>query len=106
VRPGFSYHNGDICNQGILCGLVPGQPSDRSLLDFTSVALDPHGCPLFTFAGNPTGTPNNNTSTNTFDFVARQASACFSTTSKAKKTATTSKKHKATKHKERSSTRR
>jgi hypothetical protein len=80
VRPGYSYHNGEICNLGILCGLVPGQPSDRSLLDFTSAALDSHYCPLFTFAGNPTGSPGNNTSSNTYDFITRQLSGCFSTT--------------------------
>jgi hypothetical protein len=77
VRTGYDYHNGDICNLGILCGTVPGQPSDRSLLDFTSVTLDSRGCPLFTFAGNPTGSAGNNTSTNTYNFVARQLSACF-----------------------------
>ena len=77
VRPGYSYHNGEICNQGILCGLLPGQPSDRSLLDFTSVTLDSRGCPLFTFAGNPTGTPGNNTASNTNNYVTRQVSSCF-----------------------------
>jgi hypothetical protein len=79
VRPGFSYHNGDICNLGILCGM-PGQPSDRSLLDFTSAALDTHGCPLFTFAGNPTGSPGNNTPDNTHNFVTRQLVGCFAST--------------------------
>lgn len=77
VNPGQIYHRGDICNQGILCGTVPGGPSDRSLLDFTSAALDKNGCPLFTFAGNPTGSPGNNTSSNTFNFVTRQTSGCF-----------------------------
>ena len=76
VRPGYSYHNGEICNLGILCGVVPG-PSDRSLADFTSAALDPKGCPLFTFAGNPTGSAGKNTQTNTFNFVTRQTSGCF-----------------------------
>ena len=54
VIQGFVYHDGQICNAGVLCG-APGEPSDRSLLDFTSAALDTHGCPLFTFAGNPGG---------------------------------------------------
>jgi hypothetical protein len=80
VAPGVIYHRGDICNQGILCGSVPGGPSDRSLLDFTAAALDRHGCPLFTFAGNPTGSPGNNTSSNTFNFVTRQTSHCFQRT--------------------------
>ena len=57
VNPGFIYHHGQICNAGILCG-APGEPSDRSLLDFTSAALDSHGCPLFTFAANPNGVQN------------------------------------------------
>ena len=81
VNPGYDYHNGEICNLGILCGLVPGQPTDRSLADFTSAALDVHNCPLFTFAGNPTGSAGNNDSTNTFNFVTRQLTGCFATTS-------------------------
>jgi hypothetical protein len=77
ANPGFDYHNGEICNQGILCGTVPGQPADRSLLDFTSAAIDPAGCPLFTFAGNPTGSPGTNTGANTFNYVTRQLTGCF-----------------------------
>jgi hypothetical protein len=77
VRSGYSYHNGQICNAGILCGL-PGEPSDRSLLDFTSAMIGQHGCPLFTFAGNPTGTPTTNTATNTHNYVTRQRTGCFS----------------------------
>jgi hypothetical protein len=77
VNPGFIYHNGDICNQGILCGSTPNGPSDRSLLDFTAAALDSHGCPVFTFAGNPTGAPGKNDSTNTYNYVTRQTSDCF-----------------------------
>jgi hypothetical protein len=77
VQPGFVYHRGDICNEGILCGTTPNGPSDRSLLDFTAAALDSQGCPLFTFAGNPTGSPGNNTSANTFNYVTRQTSACL-----------------------------
>jgi hypothetical protein len=84
VRPGYSYHNGEICNLGILCGTIPGQPSDRSLLDFTSVTLGLHDCPLFVFAGNPTGKPGNNAypPTPTNNFVARQRTGCFATTSR------------------------
>jgi|GEM_PF-1587721 len=80
VRPGYDYHNGEICNLGILCGTIPGQPSDRSLLDFTSVTLDAAGCPLFVFAGNPTGSPGNNGPSNTYNYVARQLTGCFSAT--------------------------
>jgi hypothetical protein len=81
VNPGYSYHNGDICNLGILCGNVPGQPADRSLADFTSAAIDAQACPLFTFAGNPTGKPGGNDHTNTFNFVTRQLTGCFGATS-------------------------
>ena len=77
VNPGFVYHNGQVCNQGILCGLVPGGSSDRSLLDFTAATTDPAGCPLFTFAGNPTGTPTTNSGSNTNNFVTRQLTGCF-----------------------------
>jgi hypothetical protein len=74
VNPGFVYHKGQICNAGILCGL-PGQPSDRSLLDFTSAVIDTRGCPIYTFAGNPSGdntVPADN-------YVTRQTSNCFAT---------------------------
>jgi hypothetical protein len=77
VNPGFVYHHGQICNQGILCGNVPGGPSDRSLLDFTAATVDAAGCPLFTFAGNPDGTPTTNDNTNTFNYVTRQLTGCF-----------------------------
>lgn len=81
VRPGYIYHHGQICNAGILCGL-PGEPSDRSLVDFTSATLDPHGCPLFTFAGNPTGTPSTNSNPNTtHNYVTRQTTECLTTKS-------------------------
>ena len=73
---GADFHNGDICNLGILC-----TSGDRSLADFTSAAIDPSGCPLFSFAGNPTGSAGNNDSTNTFNYVARQTAGCFSTSS-------------------------
>ena len=72
IRPGFIYHSGEICNLGLLCGLVPGGPSDRSLLDFTSVTVDANGCPIFTFAGNPAGVAKG-----TNNFVSRQVTGCF-----------------------------
>jgi hypothetical protein len=95
VNPGFVYHNGDICNLGILCGQIPGGPSDRSLLDFTSGTLDTSNCPLFTFAGNPTGSPGNNSypPTPTYNYVTRQAVGCFATSSAVQTTAKTAKKH-------------
>jgi hypothetical protein len=80
VAPGVIYHYGDICNQGILCGIAPGG-SDRSLADFTSAALDTHGCPLFTFAANPTvTTPDTASGSDTFNYVTRQTTGCFTTT--------------------------
>jgi hypothetical protein len=91
VNPGYVYHNGQICNAGILCG-APGEPSDRSLLDFTSATVDSSSCPLFTFAGNPTGTPTTNDATNTFNYVTRQVSRCFADPPAAK-----TKKHRAAK---------
>ena len=75
VNPGVAYHTGDICNAGILCGTVPGGPSDRSLADFTSATIDSNGCPLFTFAGN---TPTSEAAGQTWDYVTRQTSDCFS----------------------------
>lgn len=75
VNPGVVYHAGDICNAGVLCG-VAGEPSDRSLLDFTSVALDSRSCPLFTFAGNPQGA-----SKGTWNYVTRQLGGCIGTSS-------------------------
>lgn len=78
VNPGFTYHNGQICNAGILCGATPNGPSDRSLLDFTSATVDPAGCPLFTFAGNPGGTPATNGDPGmTSNYATRQLSGCF-----------------------------
>lgn len=101
VNPGFIYHHGQICNAGVLCGATPNGPSDRSLLDFTSATLDTHGCPLFTFAGNPAGTPTTNSASNTNNYVTRQLSGCFAATSAGAPAAssTTHKKHK--KHKKR-----
>jgi hypothetical protein len=36
-------HVGGICTLGIFCGALPGSSSDRSLLDFFKVAVDPKG---------------------------------------------------------------
>ncbi len=98
VNPGYDYHNGEICNQGILCGVVPGQPSDRSLLDFTSVALNSRGCALYTFAGNPTGSAGNNSSSKTNNYVARRLTGCFSPTAPGSHKHKKHKKHRS-KHK-------
>ncbi|MGI8610150.1 MAG: sialidase family protein [Candidatus Dormibacteria bacterium] len=86
ISPGVIYHNGEICNIGLLCGLLPNQPSDRSLADFTAAAVDSDGCPIFTWAGNPTGTAGNNKSSDTFNFVSKQSSGCFAPPSTAQAT--------------------
>ncbi len=103
VNPGFVYHNGQICNAGVLCGATPNGPSDRSLLDFSSVALDSAACPLFTFAGNPSGTPTTNTSSTvpTYNYVTRQLTGCFAAPSSTSTGPAHSghKSHKAKKHK-------
>jgi hypothetical protein len=36
-------HVGGICTLGIFCGVLPGSSSDRSLLDFFKLAIDPQG---------------------------------------------------------------
>ncbi|GAC1339792.1 MAG: hypothetical protein NVSMB29_07740 [Candidatus Dormibacteria bacterium] len=81
VTPGPTiYHAGDICTSGILCGLpLPGVGQDRTLADFTSATIDQHGCPIFTFAGNPNGKTKTEANPNggTFNFVTRQTSGCF-----------------------------
>jgi len=72
------FHAGDICTSGILCGTgLPGTGNDRSLADFTQATLDSDGCPIFTFAGNPSGT---NDSAHTYNYVSKQTSGCFATT--------------------------
>lgn len=67
VRPGYVYHRGIICNQGILC------TSGRDLADFTSATIDAAGCPIYTFAANPDGVD-----AGTFNYVTKQTSACLS----------------------------
>jgi hypothetical protein len=74
---GNTYHYGDICTSGILCGTgIPGTGTDRSLLDFTSAAVDANGCMFFTFAGNPKSAATNMTEP-TLNYETKQQSACF-----------------------------
>jgi hypothetical protein len=74
---GNTYHYGDICTSGILCGSgIPGTGTDRSLLDFTSAAVDSNGCMFFTFAGNPKSAATNATEP-TLNYETKQQSACF-----------------------------
>src|SRR4051794_7543798 len=52
-------HYGDICTQGIFCGLIPGQPSNRNLADFSSAATDPAtGCAALAIPGDPYNRPD------------------------------------------------
>jgi hypothetical protein len=52
-------HYGDICTQGIFCGLVPGQPGNRNLADFASAAVDPAtGCAALAIPGDPYNRPD------------------------------------------------
>jgi hypothetical protein len=69
---GNVYHIGNICNQGLLCGIT-NTSGDRSLGDFSSATTDANGCPYFSFAGNPTGDGNG-----TLAYVTHQTSNCFS----------------------------
>jgi hypothetical protein len=52
-------HYGDICTQGIFCGLIPGQPGNRNLADFASAAVDPAtGCAALAIPGDPYNRPD------------------------------------------------
>lgn len=52
-------HHGDICTQGIMCGLVPGSAGDRNLADFSSLVVDPAtGRLLAVFPGDPENRPD------------------------------------------------
>ena len=67
-------HGRDLQPRNPLWPTCRGGPSDRSLLDFTSVVLNPSGCPLFTFAGN---TPASEANSQTWNYVTRQTTGCF-----------------------------
>ena len=62
-----------------------------------AAALDASNCPLFTFAGNPTGSPGNNSypPTPTYNYVTRQLSGCFATASSTTTTTTAAKRRAA-----------
>jgi hypothetical protein len=76
-------HYGDICTQGIFCGLVPGQPGNRNLADFASAAVDPAtGCAALALPGDPYNRPDLPNGANNFSssaYVSRQQdpSTCF-----------------------------
>ena len=76
-------HYGDICTQGVFCGLVPGQPGNRNLADFASAAIDPSdGCGVFAIPGDPYNRPDQPNGANnggSSAYVSRQSDrgACF-----------------------------
>jgi hypothetical protein len=71
VTPDF-IHVGDICTMGTLCGLLPGQPGNRNLLDFASAALDPaDNCVAIAFPGDPYNIEGRNT-LNSSAYLVRQ----------------------------------
>ena len=86
-------HYGDICTQGVFCGLIPGQPSNRNLADFSSAAVDPvTGCAILVVPGDPYNRPDQTNGPNTFDssaYVSRQVGgACLAAQTTAGGTAT------------------
>jgi hypothetical protein len=76
-------HYGDICTQGIFCGLIPGQPSDRNLADFASLAIDPaSGCAAAAIPGDPYNRPDlpngpDDASSSAYVALQQDASTCL-----------------------------
>src|SRR4051794_27310117 len=77
-------HYGDICTQGVACGLIPGEPGNRNLADFESIAINPaDGCAAVAMPGDPYNRPDLPDGPNNFfssAYFSRQTSqtACFS----------------------------
>jgi hypothetical protein len=69
-------HYGDICTQGLFCGLVPGQPSNRNLADFDELQVDPRtGLLTVAFPGDPYNRPDISNGPNDFSsnaYIVRQ----------------------------------
>jgi hypothetical protein len=76
-------HYGDICTQGIFCGLIPGQPSNRNLADFSSAAVDPaNGCGALAVPADPYNRPDlpdgtDNGDSSAFVSLQQDSSTCF-----------------------------
>jgi hypothetical protein len=76
-------HYGDICTQGLFCGLIPGQPGNRNLADFASAAVDPaDGCLALAIPGDPYNRPDldngpNNSSSSAYVALQADRAACF-----------------------------
>jgi hypothetical protein len=69
-------HYGDICTQGLFCGLLPNQPGNRNLADFDELAVDPHtGQLIVAFPGDPYNRPDLPNGPNNFSssaYIVRQ----------------------------------
>jgi hypothetical protein len=69
-------HYGDICTQGLFCGLVPGEPSNRNLADFDELTIDPRtGMLIVAFPGDPYNRPDLSNGPNDFSsnaYIVRQ----------------------------------
>src|SRR3954449_2600851 len=76
-------HYGDICTQGVACGLIPGEPGNRNLADFESIAVNPaDGCAAIAMPGDPYNRPDLPNGPNNFfssAYFSRETSksACF-----------------------------
>jgi hypothetical protein len=76
-------HYGDICTQGVFCGLVPGQPSNRNLADFSSAAVDPaSGCGALAVPADPYNRPDqpdgaNNSGSSAYVALQQDDGSCF-----------------------------
>jgi hypothetical protein len=76
-------HYGDICTQGIFCGLVPGQPSNRNLADFSSAAIDPaSGCGALAVPADPYNRPDqpggpDNADSSAYVALQQDSATCF-----------------------------
>jgi hypothetical protein len=82
VTPGV-IHYGDVCTQGVFCGLIPGQPENRNLLDFSSLDVNPAtGCVAIALPGDPYNRPDLPNGANSFEskaYVSLQGGGrCFS----------------------------
>lgn len=69
-------HYGDICTQGLFCGLIPGEPGNRNLADFNEMRVDPRtGRLIVAFPGDPYNRPDLPNGPNNFSssaYVVRQ----------------------------------
>jgi hypothetical protein len=76
-------HYGDVCTQGVFCGLIPGQPSNRNLLDFSSLDANPAtGCVAIALPGDPYNRPDQPNGANSSESKAyvslQNGGRCFS----------------------------